>query len=188
MLAIAQQNARASPLLRLPAEIRNTIYEHAFMDWEVRISNDVAYSRHIEIRDKNENMFSSSNSSASHNLLAPTLAYRQMHADTAMLVFRHVTLVSRTLQMLLNWALQELQKHRTRAIAIIRIPCSTIYYGLGFYRCVPHFWGLKLLTISDREQGYRRPPMNEVKERIERASGIQGLRVEYLAEVTWWKD
>ncbi|KAF1949088.1 hypothetical protein CC80DRAFT_581879, partial [Byssothecium circinans] len=86
----SQENAINSPLLRLPGEIRNKIFHYALCDYKLEIHNK-----------------QSLNSPPSYNYIQPRFQLprvcRQIHAETAPIVYSRNTFGFDTLQAMDRW-------------------------------------------------------------------------------------
>ncbi|KAF2831587.1 hypothetical protein CC86DRAFT_141197 [Ophiobolus disseminans] len=127
MLAIARRNASESPLLRLPGEIRNNIYAHILTGWELRVVfGNVFKTVRLEIRDSDPSATYPPRTTEARSLLACTRVCRQIHDETALLLFQHVTFVAKAPEHLCWWAHSNLQSAQFDAMAMFKYPASSI--------------------------------------------------------------
>ncbi|KAH4215166.1 hypothetical protein HBI25_153600 [Parastagonospora nodorum] len=85
----SRENQKASPLLRLPAELRNKIYQYALSDWIITLSytnNDPWYGQEIVLCTRagmNDNIWYAATSA----ILGLRSTCRQLRAETGVLPY-----------------------------------------------------------------------------------------------------
>lgn len=82
-----QRNQTASPLLQLPAELRNTIYHHVLGFKQIRIIISKSRAHTFTIRTRCTSATPPGNWEAPVHLIALTQACRQIHFETSQLIF-----------------------------------------------------------------------------------------------------
>jgi hypothetical protein len=182
----------ASPLLRLPAEIRNTIYVHVFTGSEVRIGHHWPSDNvPVEIRDPAQSASSTLETTTAQDFLAITLACRQLRSETSLLIFEHVLFVARS-EYLERWAdrkLQAAQRNAIKTAIFLELPDDRPLNGFAsslegwFKDRTATFPGLKQVIILD-DATYC---WEDVKEELVVIGRKLGIEVVHSKErITWW--
>ncbi|KAI4648275.1 hypothetical protein J4E93_004687 [Alternaria ventricosa] len=118
-LKIARQNQRNSPLLRLPAEIRNLIFGYALGGRTFHISHNI-------YQDVTKNTNVSKNTSVSKNALALLAVCRQVFAETALLPFSSNTFSAIHPQVFNMW-IEDFPSVFAEAVTSVRLhPCVVL--------------------------------------------------------------
>jgi hypothetical protein len=188
MIFSAQRNVAASPLLRLPAEIRNAIYGYVFMDWEVRVSSTFYERRrfYVEIRDPPQAAVFFSETTATQIFLAITTTSRQLRSETALLPFQHVAFAAYSKE-LKWWAHARLQDAQRNAIATVTYiePIATPYqpFKAWLEASIATFPGIKRVIVLHDPEWHSR----ETREEVEAVGQSCGVEVVYSAKTFgWW--
>lgn len=121
------RNQRQSPLLRLPGELRNKVYEYTFSDAIVSVYRSSAPPEYFKM-----NPYIGSGSSyfttAPPELAALTKTCRQIYADTHLLLFRLITLHVHS-DGSLGYLLSTLENSQQHAIATIQLTTQDASVG-----------------------------------------------------------
>ena len=193
----AETNAQSSPLLRLPAELRNRIFGYVLGGHEVRFvwedkPRHQRSNRIFEIQRAGEN--SVMTSEEKKRFLSLTLASRQIYTETAMLPFAANTFVFvglRHPEEAEKWLAQLFLPAQQNAIATVQCPIQNLFFDfamglvglvasrhcLGIFRQLE---GLQCLIVETENFRLNVLGKEVVAGKIRRAHGKDKLKIVFL--------
>lgn len=148
----SETNAQASPLLRLPAEVRALIFTHVLGTHEIRLKPQI---RNFEIRASPDDTPLAREEQKS--FLNLTLVSRQLYVETAMIPFVHSTWVlDHESEMCQKGLAQRLLPAQANAIATVKCRPETVFHhfdagSIASRHCIrtfAHLEGLRCLVIA----------------------------------------
>ncbi|KAL6711864.1 hypothetical protein ACN47E_002907 [Coniothyrium glycines] len=120
--ALTALNQQQSPLLRLPAELRKTIFEYAFTNETVHFEFKPATSKHLE----DARFYSTT------TITSLTRVSRQIHTETLLLPYRlGLFVVNRES---LKWIAKTMLPAQLEAIATLKLSSDMAVRELAFFR------------------------------------------------------
>ncbi|KAI4631575.1 uncharacterized protein J4E87_002280 [Alternaria ethzedia] len=140
---ISEMNRQRSPLLRLPAELRNKIYEYALGGMELRISYRNRELGLVAAMFYNTPVLFTS----LHRLVGLTLVSRQLYAETKILPFELCTMLA--LRFTFNDLIERLNITQRQAISTIRAHYRDACNGTAWedWPAVRSLKGLKCVVV-----------------------------------------
>jgi hypothetical protein len=197
-----ETNARLSPLLRLPAELRNQIFSYALGGYNihfqiVREARDplvpfqvLRMERVFDIRrPKHESGLTSEEKSSFLNL---TLVSRQIYTETGLLPFVANTFVITHSEDGEKWLAQKLMSAQQNSVTTVQCPVQELFFDFlagpvasrhctGMFR---QFEGLECLVLDTEKMKLTEQEKECVVEKLKRTSEKEMLKVVFLEATT----
>jgi hypothetical protein len=193
-----ERNAQSSPLLRLPAEIRNAIFSYALGGYNihfqiVREARDplvpfqvLRMERAFDIRRPNHEAGLTSEEKSS--FLNLTLASRQIYVETGMLPFIANTFVITHSEDGEKWLAQKLMSAQQDAITTVQCPVQELFFDflagpVASRHCtgtLRQFEGLECLVLDCEKIRLTEQEKEIVVEKLKRTSEKKELKVVFL--------
>jgi hypothetical protein len=182
----SETNAQASPLLRLPAELRALIFGHVLGTYDIRLSS---LTRNLEIRTSRFDLPLIGD--AQKSFLNLTLVSRQIYIETAMLPFRLNTWIfDHDSEMCQKGLAQRLLPAQANAIKTAKCRPGTVFhefwagpvaswYGIKTFA---HLEGLECLVVAIGCYPLSEEEKECMVEKVKEAHGKEGLKVIVSAE------
>ncbi|KAI4685463.1 uncharacterized protein J4E84_006191 [Alternaria hordeiaustralica] len=176
-LAIAEDNAENSPLLRLPAEIRNTIYDLVLSSHRDFHTFDVA---------RQKSMRQNGGSEITIQQLALLQVCRQLYTETNLIALNSTPFAFGSVTDFSKYIAQTLLPRQISAIAVLKCPFREIYFpGFGVNSAFigllrESLRGLKVLVLFGvRSKAVEEEAMRVIERKIAREikEGCEELKV-----------